>query len=154
MSGAIVAFPNRVTPLLRLVRDYLAPREISIEDFEALEFEPDPDTGLMIAEGTYRRDSGAADPVLIMWAERNRIEVVATEADLAHDEDRRDELDRQWMAIDERMARTRATTIAGIRAQLELLEWRRRSFVECDEDKILRATIIAGLVRTEREVQP
>lgn len=50
MSGAIVAFPNRVTPLLRLVRDYLAPSEISIEDFEALEFEPDPDTGLMIAD--------------------------------------------------------------------------------------------------------
>ena len=48
---AIVAFPARATPLLRLVREYIAPLgEIPIEEFAALEFEPDPDTGLMIAD--------------------------------------------------------------------------------------------------------
>jgi hypothetical protein len=93
------------------------------------------------------------DPVAAMWVERNRLDRLATEADIARDEDLRDELDDQRMAIEDQMPRTRATTIAGILAQVEL-QWRRVSFVECEEDKLLLSTIRAGLVDMQARVAP
>ncbi|MGA8549020.1 MAG: hypothetical protein WB678_02165 [Stellaceae bacterium] len=85
------------------------------------------------------------DPVVAMWAERNRLDAAASEAGEADDEDRRDELIEQCCAIDKRIARTRAHTVDGMLAQFDLLEWRALSFAEDDEDKVLRATIRAGL---------
>ena len=93
------------------------------------------------------------DPLPAMWAERQRLDAVATEADKAGDEDRRDELDHQRFVIEGRIARSRAVTIGGILAQFDLLEWRALSFEECDEDKVLRSTIRGGLGMLARQAQ-
>jgi hypothetical protein len=61
------------------------------------------------------------DPVVAMWAERNRLDAAATEADRVHDNERSNELDDQRASIEEQIMNTPATSIAGLLGQVELL---------------------------------
>ena len=94
----------------------------------------------------------AADQLVALWSERNRLNEAADEADLAHDEARLKELDLRRIAIEETMVRTPATTLPGILAQVDLLAWVRNGFEPGDDEEILLENIRAALVALiERE---
>lgn len=90
-----------------------------------------------------------ADPLVAWWVERNWLAAAAAEADLAHDEDRADELDLRRVEIEEKMERTIATTLSGVLAQVDLL---RADGFEAGGEDILSTNIraaIAALIERE-----
>ncbi len=99
-------------------------------------------------------NAGADDPVVALWAERNRLDAIAIEADAAHDEARVDEIDTRMMAIEQTMCRTLATTLPGVLVQMDFLAMMRKSLVPDDDDEFLSVNIRAAIVALiEREGQ-
>ena len=97
-------------------------------------------------------DAIADDPVVALWAERNRLDAIAAEADAAHDQARTDEIDERVLAIEQTMCRTLATTLPGVLVQMDFLAMMRKSLVPDDDDEILSANIRAAIVALiERE---
>ncbi len=89
----------------------------------------------------------SSDPLLTMWAERNRLFAEGGLADRAGDEERRDEVDEQAWAIEAEMERTVAVTRAGLLAQLDLLGDYDHNYKNCVA--IIKAGVLALI---EREV--
>ena len=90
-----------------------------------------------------------ADPLVARGVERNWLAAAAAEADLAHDEDRADELDLRRVEIEEKIERTIATTLSGVLAQADLL---RADGFEAGGEDILSTNIraaIAALIERE-----
>jgi hypothetical protein len=85
------------------------------------------------------------DPLVALWAERQRLAALWIDAHDADQDARAAELGNQYQAIDERIMKTPAVSLAGILAQLDLLEIIAELYPG-DEDCKLLETIRAGLV--------